>query len=204
MTILNILAFSGAMFLLAVTPGPGVFATTARALTKGFPHAALLAAGIVAGDLLFLVMAIYGLSSIAELLGGFFTVVRICGGCYLLWLGLQMWRAKPTPPDLRERNELSWQKNFLSGLAITLGNPKVILFYLGFLPTFLDLHSLRHIDVFLAAGVVCVVLGSVLLVYAYTAARARKLFSNTRAIRILNRSSGAVMMAAGSVLLTRN
>lgn len=204
MTWFSIIALAGAMFLLASTPGPGVFATLARALTSGFPHAATVVAGIVLGDLVFLLLAIYGLAAIADILGNFFAIVRYAGGLYLIWLGYKIWTSKPEQPEIEGINELSWKANFLSGFVITLGNPKVILFYLGFLPTFLNLSSLTHFDVFIAATVVSVVLGSVLLGYAFAAARARHLFKSPRAMKILNRSSGGVMMATGSVLISRN
>jgi len=178
------------MFILAVTPGPGVFATVARSLASGFGHAAVVAAGIVCGDLIFLLLAIYGLSSIAELLGDFFLVVKYSGGLYLIFLGLRIWLSPPEPAKIKRIQGLSRKKNFISGLAITLGNPKVILFYLGFLPTFLDLEHLDNLDILLTAAIVCLVLGAVLLGYAYGADRTRFLFTGTRSTKYLNRGSG--------------
>lgn len=71
MTLLNMLGLAGAMLLLAITPGPGVFVTVASALASGFARAVWVVAGIVMGDLIFLLLAIYGLSAMAEFLGGF-------------------------------------------------------------------------------------------------------------------------------------
>ena len=204
MTLVSILALAGAMFLLAATPGPGVFATVARSLASGFGHATVVVAGIVTGDLVFLLLAIYGLASFAELLGDFFLFVKIAGGLYLVWLGVRIWNSKPEAVEIHGVRELSWKQNFLSGLVITLGNPKVILFYLGFLPTFLDLAKLSTGDVAIVATVVSVVLGSVMLVYAWSAARARELFRSSRAKRIMNRKAGSVMMATGSVLIIKS
>ena len=156
------------------------------------------------GDLLFLLLAIFGLASFAELLGDFFLVVKIAGGLYLLWLGYRIWTSKPGTVEVQGVRELSWKQNFFSGLVITLGNPKVILFYLGFLPTFLDLAALDATDVVTVATVVSVVLGGVMLVYAWSAARARELFRSSRAKRIMNRTAGGVMMATGSVLILKS
>jgi threonine/homoserine/homoserine lactone efflux protein len=204
MTLFSTLALAGAMLLLAATPGPGVFATVARSLASGFGHAAVVVAGIVTGDLVFLLLAIFGLASFAGLLGEFFMVVKIAGGLYLLWLGYRIWRQRPGSIEIRGVRELSWKQNFLSGLVITLGNPKVILFYLGFLPTFMDLAALGVGDVVIVAAVVSVVLGGVMLAYAWSAARARALFRSEKAERILNRSAGGVMMATGSMLIIRS
>lgn len=204
MTLISTLALAGAMFLLAVTPGPGVFATVARSLASGFGHAAVVVAGIVTGDLVFLLLAIFGLSSFAALLGDFFLFVKIAGGLYLIWLGFRIWTSSPKAVEVRAVRELSWKQNFLSGLVITLGNPKVILFYLGFLPTFLELSALGTGDIVIVATVVSVVLGGVMLAYAWSAARARALFRSEKAERILNRSAGGVMMATGSILIIKS
>lgn len=204
MTLITLLTFAAAMFLLAASPGPGVFATLARALASGFSHAAVLVSGVVVGDLIFLLLAIYGLSSMAELLGNFFTFVKYAGGIYLIWLGLKIWRTPPELPSVQGVRELSWKKNFISGLSITLANPKVILFYLGFLPTFVDLTSLTRLDVLAISSVVTIVLGSVLLSYAWAASRARRLFTRKTTVATMNKCAGGVMMTAGAVILTKN
>ncbi len=204
MTLLTLLAFAAAMFLLAAAPGPGVFATVARALASGFSHAAVLVLGIVVGDLIFLLLAIYGLASMAEVLGSFFTFVKYAGGFYLIWLGLKIWRSTPNTHAVRGIKELSWKNNFTSGLVITLANPKVIFFYLGFLPTFVDLGSLTQLDVLAISTVVTFVLSSVLLSYAWAASQTSQLLKNRRTLKIINRSAGSVMMTAGCAILLKD
>ena len=191
------------MLLLAITPGPGVFATVARALASGFRHAAVVVLGIVTGDLIFLLFAIYGLTVIAENLHGLFLLIKYIGASYLVYLGIKLWREKPEKVQIQAVRELSWRANFLTGLFITLGNPKVILFYLGFLPTFVDLKNLSGIDVIAVASVVTLVLGSTMLVYGYTASRARVLLQSTRAQRVMHRSAGSAMIATGTALAVK-
>ncbi len=203
MDVYSVLALAGAMFILAVTPGPGVFATVARSLASGFFHAAMVVAGIVCGDLLFLLLAIYGLSFIADQLGSLFSLVKYVGGLYLVYLGLRIWFSSPQLSQVQGVRELSWKKNFLSGLVITLGNPKVILFYLGVLPSFLDLQQLSRLDILMTAGVVSLVLGTVLLGYGYAADKTRSLFASRQSLKKLNRCSGAIMITAGSLILAR-
>lgn len=99
MTIESSIAFTIAMIILAASPGPGVFATVAQALAGGFRSTLEVIAGIVAGDLVFLLLAVFGLSALARTLGEFFIVIKIAGGCYLIWLGIKMWLAKPAPPE---------------------------------------------------------------------------------------------------------
>jgi threonine/homoserine/homoserine lactone efflux protein len=202
-TLVSILGLAAAMFLLAITPGPGVFATVSKALASGFRHAVPVVAGIVVGDLVFLLFAIYGLAVIAETFSLMFTAVKYFGGVYLIWLGIRLWRSTPASLEIAESISQSKRFSFFGGLSITLGNPKVILFYLGFLPTFLDLQSLTNLDIAVVAFVVSVVLGAVMLLYAFMASRARELLKSERAQNRMNRTAGSVMIGTGAVLLTR-
>ena len=204
MTLLALFSFAIAMFLLAVSPGPGVFATVARALASGFSHAAVLVFGIVIGDLIFLLLAVYGLSAMAEILGSFFSFIKYCGGLYLIWLGITIWRSPPRATPVTGIQELSWKRNFLSGLAITLANPKVILFYLGFLPTFIDLTHLTQFDVLTISIVVVTVLGGVLLSYALAASKAGHILKNKKTLNAINRCAGTIMISAGCTILLKD
>ncbi len=204
MTIWSSLALIGAMFLLAVSPGPGVFATISRAIASGFVNASLLVVGIVVGDIIFLLLAIYGLNLVAQVLGDFFILVKYIGGTYLIYLGYKIWRSKVSPHEIVGNNELSWKTNFFSGLLITLANPKVIIFYLGFLPAFMNLEILTTTDIVVAVIIVSITLASVLLSYAYMATRTRKLLKSQSAMDKLNKTSGGVMIVAGSLLILKN
>ncbi len=203
MSLFSLAAFAVAMAALAATPGPGVFATVGRALASGFQHAAVVVLGIVIGDLIFLMFAIYGLATVAAWMGDLFTVVRYAGAAYLIWLGITLWRSDPANTAVAAIAEPAWSQNLISGLLITLSNPKVILFYLGFLPAFVDLSRLNGLDTMLLAAVVALVLGSILLTYAYAAANARELLRDSSATRLLNRIAGTLLMITGGVVATR-
>ncbi len=203
MTIFSILSLAIAMFLLAATPGPGVLATVSKALSSGFKHAIPVVVGIIAGDLIFLLIAIYGLSIIAETFSALFAIIKYIGGGYLIWLGVKMWRSNPSEMDITCSKPQSSKYSFFGGLSITLGNPKVTLFYLGFLPTFLDLKSLSNLDIIVVAFVVSLVLGSVMLFYAFTASRAKVLFQSENAQNLMHKTAGSVMIGTGAVLLSK-
>ncbi len=205
MTFYSALGFAVAMLVLAASPGPGVFATTARAMASGFRPALAVIWGIVLGDIIFLMFAAFGLSMVARVLGNLFFIVKICGGAYLVWLGIKIWLQKPERIQSHQNSATrsNWG-NFVSGLIITLSNPKVILFYCGFLPTFLDLSTLTIIDLALVVFIITLVLSGVLITYAYLASRARKIFTNERAVKRLNRAAGGVMVAAGVAIAVRS
>jgi len=220
MTFQTGIALALAMFALAVTPGPGVLVTTSRALASGVRPALVVILGIVSGDLVYLLLATFGLSMIADALGELFVVVKIVGGLYLIGLGLRMWLRRPTgalvgglaggaqaaarpAAESAPVAETSPLGNYATGLATTLSNPKVILFYGGFLPTFIDLSSLHAADLAIILGIVAAVLFSVMGCYALLAARARAFVARTSATKWLERVAGSAMIATGAVVLLR-
>lgn len=204
MSLITVLAFCGAMFLFALSPGPGLFAIISSGLSSTFKNTSFLVFGMVLGDLIFLLLAIFGLSAIASVLGDFFIIVKYIGGTYLLYLGYKILTTTIDETNIEKTKELSWEKNFLAGLFITLSNPKVILFYLGFLPAFMNLKTLTTYDIILVTTLVAFILTSVLLAYAFTANKAQKFFKSKKAKRKINLVSGSVMMGAGSVLIAKS
>jgi len=204
MTVESVSGFAAAMFILAITPGPGVFAAVSQALSSGFRSSLELIAGIVLGDIVFLLLAIFGLSALVHILGDLFFIVRLAGGLYLIWLGWKMFTAMPSVSDTRTEGEKSSStQRFLSGFLITLGNPKVILFYAGFLPTFVDLTCLKAYDILIIAGLIAVILTGVMSAYSYSASMSRKFFTGGKSLRNLNRCAGTVMIVTGMLIAIR-
>jgi len=205
MSLISALSLSIAMLILAASPGPGVFAIVARALASGFRPALAVITGIVIGDIIYLTFAVFGLSIIAQSLGELFIIVKICGGVYLFWLGLKIWFSKPLVAKSDPlHKKYSRSGNIISGLFVTLSNPKVILFYCGFLPTFIDLSTLKLIDITIIVCIITIVLSSTLVFYAYLASFARQSFPSDVATKRLNRSAGCVMMATGVFIAVKS
>ena len=203
MTMISLFSLTIALLVLAASPGPGVFATVALSIKFGVRAAAALIMGIVIGDLIYLLFAVWGVSLLARELGEFFIIAKVFGGGYLFWLGIKMWFSKPQNiGDEKPQTSHLHSKNTISGLVVTLSNPKAILFYCGFLPTFINLSKLTPIDIMVISGVVAIVIGGVLLFYAYLASHAQYFFSGTFAARRLNRAAGGVMMTAGIAIVT--
>jgi threonine/homoserine/homoserine lactone efflux protein len=203
MSLTSLLIFSGAMLLLAITPGPGVFTTIARALTSGMKESSIVVLGIVVGDIIFLLFAIYGLSAVAEKIHWLFILIKYFGAAYLIYLGWKLWSSEPDIAEIESAKVTSQRESFFAGLFITLGNPKVIFFYLAFLPTFMNLETLLAIDVLAISSMAAIVLGSTLLFYGYTAIRAKKALNNRHSQKTLNRIAGATMIGTGTVLATK-
>lgn len=200
MDIVTLVAFTIAYAIAVLVPGPGVAAVVARALGGGFWGAVPMVLGILAGDLIYLVFALFGLAAIAAWFGPIFVIVRWAGAAYLLYIAWQFWTAKPGAEQIRAKSESGW-RTFLAGFALTMGNPKTIVFYLALLPTVIPLDRpitpLAFTELVLIVVVVLLLIG---LGYAALAAAARELFKSHTAIRRLNRAA-ALMMASAAVFV---
>ncbi len=202
MSIETIIALFAAGFVIKATPGPGVFATVGRALFQGFRPTLVFIAGIMAGDFIYLVSALAGLAVIAQEFNEIFFVVRLIGGGYLIYLGVKLWRQPPMAVETAPLETGGHAKTFLSGLLLTFGNPKVILLYLGLLPTFIEPSRLSVADMGLLAAMFLGILGSTLMAYAYASARARLLFRSPLSMTRLNRGTGAILACTGGAVAT--
>jgi threonine/homoserine/homoserine lactone efflux protein len=200
----SIISLAIAFFVLAITPGPGVLATVGRSLSSGFRPAAFFVLGILMGDLFFLTLAILGMGIVATAMGKYFLIVKILSGGYLIFLGAKLLFNPPANVEviIQQNKDLTF-KNTLSGFGLTLSNPKTIIFYISFLPTFLNLSIFSFNDFIIASVEILIVIGSVLLSYAYLTGLVRKFFSNPNYIRRLNRTSGLILTIVGIVVIIK-
>ncbi len=201
----TLVTFTIALTIAAVVPGPGMTALVARALAVGFLGTVPMVLGLICGDLVFLACAALGLAAVAQTFAGVFLVVKFAGAAYLLWLGWQMWRTTPETQTVTAARgaERSSLRVALSGLTLTLGNPKTIVFYMALLPTLIDLSSLTAVGFAELVVIVAVDLAVVGLAYAALAARARDFFRDAHARRILDRIAGTMMAGAAVAVATR-
>ncbi|MGB3514938.1 MAG: LysE family translocator [Elainellaceae cyanobacterium] len=199
-TLGNVLALFGAMVVLASIPSVSVLAVSTRAATSGLIHGALTALGVVLGDVIFILIAILGLSLLIEAIGPFFVLIKYLGAAYLILIGVQLFRSKPASLEIGEAIPSSHLSSFLTGLLITLADQKAIFFYLGFFPAFLDLSKVSYVDAGIIIATAMLSVGGVKLGYAILADRARLLVS-VKARRSLNWLAGSVMVSVGIVLV---
>jgi threonine/homoserine/homoserine lactone efflux protein len=196
-------AFAIAMFLLALSPGPGLAAIVSRALASGPVAGLLVTAGLVLADFFFMGVAMVGLTAVAAAMGPLFQVVKYAGAAYLLWLGYKAFRSSASPLVVKPRSGTGLVKDVGLGFLVTLGNPKAILFYSALLPTFLDMTAIRFADFLMLAGIVVVVSYLVYGGYIFLAERSRRLLASSKASRLFNRLTGSVLIGAGVAVAAR-
>jgi threonine/homoserine/homoserine lactone efflux protein len=203
MSIYGLLTFCAVYALTVASPGPGVAAVIARGLAHGMKGTPAFIMGFLAGDLVWFGIAATGLAALARTAATLFVAIKWAGVAYLLYLAWQLWNTPAERvPVAGDKGQHGWRA-FMASFTLTLGNPKAILFFLALLPTVIDLTTLNLVSIVEISVAMCVVQPAVLVVYSFLAAKARDLFTTPRAVRRLNRSSGAAMAAAAVVVATR-
>lgn len=194
--------YAGALVLLWITPGPVFVALTARALSGGFRSAWPLAVGVTIGDILWPLVAIFGLTWIVSQFSHLMLVLHWVAAIIFIVMGVLLIRnagnsiisseGRLTRPGL-------WPA-FSAGVAAVIGNPKAILFYMGVLPGFFDLTKVTVPDIaailLLSASVP--LMGN--LFTAFAVGQARKLLSSPQALWRLNVAAGSLLVAVGLLI----
>lgn len=199
----SLILFAAAYLTVLILPGPGVTALVARVLARGPQGAPAFIAGFAAGALIWFTVAATGLAAIAATFAPLFVAIRIAGAAYLLYLAWKLWTAPARAATAADAAPDGRGRLFLTGLAINLGNPKVIAFFLALLPTVVDLSTLTPAGFAELALLVTVIVAGVLGAYAVAAARARRLFASPRALRLMNRGGAVAMAGAAAAILAR-
>jgi threonine/homoserine/homoserine lactone efflux protein len=200
MTFSNIIALFSSMAILAAIPSVSVLAVTTRSATFGFLHGVFTSIGIVTGDIIFILIAIGGLSLLAAKMGSLFFLIKYLGAAYLIFLGVGLCRSKSQDVESGTIAQSSLWSSFLTGLLITLADQKATLFYLGFFPAFVDMTKITLIDTGIIMAIAIVAVGGVKVVYALLADLSRLLI-RTNFARRLNLFAGVVMIGVGLFLL---
>jgi threonine/homoserine/homoserine lactone efflux protein len=203
MDVTGLLVFAGVYFLAVASPGPGIAAIVARSLSTGFRRAVPFVLGIAIADLVWLAFSALGLSLLMQSFHGVFLAIKYAGCLYLIYLAWKLWTAPvgTLADQPAERGE--GVRLFFSGVALTLGNPKVMVFFVSILPLVVDLQAITPLVFVEIAVLTMIIINTTLLGYAYGADRARRLVRSPRALRIVNRLTGGVMAGAAAAIAAR-
>ncbi len=197
-------AMAVALAIAAATPGPGVLAIVSRSIARGFRDGAAMSAGLILGDLVFFTAALTGWTAVAGAFGEIFFVIRIVAATALILMGARMLVASfADAPEERRAAPPTAHRAFVAGFLLTLGNPKTILFYLAFLPTFIDLSRVDAQGAVDLVGVIVVVVGGVMLAYAAIASRAARCLARPAFTRWMQRGAGTTLIGAGAAVAVR-
>ena len=186
--------------LLNLTPGQDTFFILGNSLGAGRRAGIAAALGIAAGSIVHTLAAALGLSAILATSATAFTVVKLLGAAYLIYIGVRALSSRTLLPDtLVAGDAVAARLAFRRGIVTNLLNPKVALFFLAFLPQFIDPASDHKVGAFLLLGATFITTGLTwCLVLAVAAARFRDLLLRRPATRsALSRTAGAIFVVLG-------
>ena len=190
-------AFAAASSVLLVIPGPTVLLVVSYALGQGWRTALPMAIGVALGDFTAMTLSMLGLGALLATSATLFTILKWVGAAYLVYLGIKLWRAGGTLDAAPRTDAVSAAKMLGHAWLVTALNPKSITFFVAFLPAFLDPKAdfLTQMLVFETTFLVLAFANA--FGYALVASRARRLASDPRALGIVNKVGGGLLVGAG-------
>ena len=204
MSIIEIITLFGIMLALAALPSASVALVVTRSATLGIANGIAVTAGIILGDLIFILLALFGLTLVAETMGSFFMLVKYLGAAYLLWLGYTLITSKSaTILTIDETLKKDLATSFLAGFILTLGDIKAIIFYASLLPVFINLSTLHATDVLVIISVMVISLGGVKILYVLSATKVVSFMTGKKLDNVARKTAGSFLLGAGGYLIVK-
>ena len=200
MTLSALVIFFVAEFVFAVTPGPSVAALVTRVISRGWRSVLPFLAAMWFGEIIWLTCAVAGLSYIAQTFHWAFVVLKYLGAAYLFYLAYKMWTARVDEKEAVLPKSENPARMFFTGLAVTLGNPKLMIFYVAFLPSIIDLALVTPfiwLELTLTLGV-ALIAGD--FIWVFLASQARRWLKSPHAVKLADRISATVMGGAATAI----
>ena len=195
-------AFTAASTVLLIIPGPTVLLVVSYALGQGWRTVLPMTVGVALGDFTAMTLSMLGLGALLATSATLFTILKWVGAAYLVYLGIRLWRAGGTLDAAPRTDAVSAAKMLGHAWLVTALNPKSITFFVAFLPAFLDPKAdfLTQMAVFETTFLVLAFANA--FGYALVAARARGFVANPRAIGVVNKVGGGLLIGAGAATVT--
>jgi threonine/homoserine/homoserine lactone efflux protein len=200
----SLLLFVVPFTLAAIMPGPAQTALVARVIARGGRTAIPFVGGMVAGNALWLCMAALGLSAIALRFEFAFLAIKWLGIAYLCFVAWKLWTAPPVIGGEDDPLSRGWVKSVVGGLALTLGNPKAVLFFGAILPHTVDLRALTLPTFLLILGLGIAIDLAVQTAYVLLSGRLGRLIRSSRRLRLVNRSAAGIMAGSAAAIAARS
>lgn len=198
----DLMVFVFAGLLLNMTPGPDVLYIASCSLRQGWKSGAVAALGITAGCFVHIAAAAFGLSALLMASATSFVILKICGAAYLIYVGISLAVQRPATSASPAVVPARIRKVFLQGFLTNALNPKVALFFLAFVPQFIDSGATHKAAAFLFLGSVFNFNGMLWnLLVAWSAAHASGKLRNSTAVAWMNRCIGGLFVALGIKLV---
>ena len=196
MDLFTLLSLTFATFVYAISPGPGLFAVLAISTRYGPIPAVWLSLGHTIGDIIYVALAMLALNVLSDVISNSMLYVKILGASYLIYIGYQQWRSKGISFEQSSQKN-STLKLLMAGFVVGVTNPKTIIFYLSFLPIFIDLNNLTVVTEIEVISVVGFTVFFVLSLANIMGVKLRKHIENPTIIKRVNELTGITMILVG-------
>lgn len=196
----TLLAFLAATLLFAAMPGPAILYAAARTLAQGRTAGLKAAFGIAIGGLVHVAAAALGLSALFHAVPPLYAAVKLAGAAYLIWLGIGMIRARASDAALPQPPAQTAARAFRQSILVEVLNPKTALFFVAFLPQFVDPAAALPVPVqfvILGATVTAIFGAADVIAVVFAAAIASRVAASGRAALWANRAGGALLVGLG-------
>lgn len=192
------IAFAIASTALLIVPGPTITIVLSYALAKGRSSAWATVTGATLGDFTAMTLSLVGAGAILAASALLFTVLKLIGAAYLIWLGIQLWRADPSLEKANSaRQETSTRSMFWNCYVVTALNPKSIVFFIAFVPQFVDPAGPPVLQFVVLEATFLMLAATTLTIWATLAGHLRVRLQEPATVRVANRIGGSFLMAAG-------
>lgn len=200
----TILLFVIADLMICLTPGPATMVTVSHALPRGSAGGMRGALGPIVGvnfgNFIWYALTAFGLIALIQEFPIAYTALRWIGVIYLAWLGIQMLRGKDSRLAGQSANAASFRKGFLNGLAVHMSNPKALMFYVAFIPPFIDPDGNLLLQFAILAGLTVLTETTGLTFYAAIASKLRNLGDADSAQPMFQKVAAIVLVTAAVIL----
>jgi threonine/homoserine/homoserine lactone efflux protein len=196
------LAFVATSAVLLVIPGPTILLVVSYALGQGWRTALPMAIGVALGDFTAMTLSLLGLGALLAASATIFTILKWVGAAYLVWLGIKLWRAGGALDATPRTDAVSSLKMLGHAWLVTALNPKGLVFFVAFLPQFIDPKLPLLPQVGMLAATFLVMAFTNVIAYALVASRARTMARSARTLGIINKAGGSLLIGAGIATVT--
>lgn len=196
--------FVAVVIVFALIPGPTVILVTGQAISYGKKSVLPLVAGVLLGDFVAMSLSLLGLGAILATSATLFTILKWFGVAYLLYLGVKVWNEKPEINSSLQAQNLSKAKLFKSSFLVTALNPKDIVFFVAFLPQFINQSSAVFPQLLILMFTFLAIISVTISSFALFAGLVRHRIQSYQARKRLNRIGGGALVGAGLVTATMN
>ena len=209
MTATELFAFFLATLIASVIPGPAIITAVATTMGRGLRPALVLMAGLTTGDLVYFIFAVLGLTTIAATFGELMIFIRYAGAAYLFYLGWSLITSK-TENNIRQQiasadtSPANHAHNYLTGLFITLGNPKTMIFFMAVLPGVVDLQQVNPGEIVLLGTIIAALSFGCAFGYSVFALVCGRSVKQRIPTRWVNYTAGSALFGCGAAIATRD